>query len=218
MNNYKILPSIFGANIYNLQQDIEKLPESEIEYLHVDMMDGNFVSNIAFGPSQIKDLKNIIPFKFDVHMMVSNPDDYVDSLIEMGVEAISVHIESTNHILRILEKIKKHGIKAGVVLNPGTSLNLIDELLDVLDYVLIMTVNPGLGGQKFNQNIVNKIDRLKQKIGTKEIRIEVDGGINASNIKQCYDAGADLFVVGSYMFNGDPVDRIEILNRELKGE
>ena len=212
----KIMPSIFGADIGNIQNDVKPLIELGIDILHVDMMDGSFVPNIAFGPTQVADLKKILPFQFDVHMMVENPEKFIPQLVNAGVEYISIHQEATAHLLRGLQLIKKLGAKAGVVLNPGTPIEAINMVLDEIDYVLIMTVNPGLGGQALYEPIYKKISALKEMIGDRPIDIQVDGGVNNENIKACAEAGANWFVVGSYMFSGAAADRLATLENALK--
>ncbi|WP_246601354.1 ribulose-phosphate 3-epimerase [Enterococcus alishanensis] len=212
----KIMPSIFGADIGNIQNDVKPLIELGIEILHVDMMDGSFVPNIAFGPTQVADLKKILPFQFDVHMMVENPEKFIPQLVDAGVEYISIHQEATAHLLRGIQLIKKLGAKAGVVLNPGTPIETINMVLDEIDYVLIMTVNPGLGGQALYAPIYKKIAALKEMIGDRPIDIQVDGGVNNENIKACAEAGANWFVVGSYMFSGAAADRLATLENALK--
>jgi len=212
----KIMPSLFGADIGNLQNEVKPLIELGIDTLHVDMMDGSFVPNIAFGPTQVADLKKILPFQFDVHMMVENPEKFIPQLIEAGVEYISIHQEATPHLLRGLQLIKQLGAKAGVVLNPGTPIETLDMILEEIDYVLIMTVNPGLGGQTLYQPIYKKIAALKEMIGDRDIDIQVDGGVNDENIKACEKAGANWFVVGSYMFSGSASDRLATLENALK--
>lgn len=210
------MPSIFGADIGNIQNDVKPLIELGIDILHVDMMDGSFVPNIAFGPTQVADLKKILPFQFDVHMMVENPEKFIPQLVNAGVEYISIHQEATAHLLRGLQLIKKLGAKAGVVLNPGTPIEAINMVLDEIDYVLIMTVNPGLGGQALYEPIYKKISALKEMIGDRPIDIQVDGGVNNENIKACAEAGANWFVVGSYMFSGAATDRLATLENALK--
>lgn len=210
----EIYPSIFGANIGRLEEDVSKLKDLNIEYLHVDLMDGNFVENIAFGPSQIKDLKQKLPYKFDVHMMTSIPEKFIPTLLDLGVEAISIHVESQCHLMKNIQMIKARNAKAGIVLNPGTPLSSIDEVLDEIDYVLLMSVNPGVGGQTFYKPTLDKIKRLKRKIEDRNVLIQVDGGVNDKNIQKCRDAGADLFVVGSYMFSGDVKENFKLLKGE----
>lgn len=206
-----ILPSLFGADIGCIYQEIERLDPLNLTLLHVDMMDGSFVPNIAFGPTQIKQLQVKIPARFDVHMMVYLPDRYIPQLAEAGVTMISIHQEATPHLLRSIQLIKSFGIDAGVVLNPGTPIETLKYVLEEIDYVLLMTVNPGLGGQQFYQPIIQKIIDLKEMIGTRPIKIEVDGGVNQTNIKECFEAGAEMIVVGSYLFDGEPVENYKKL-------
>ncbi|EOH93848.1 ribulose-phosphate 3-epimerase [Enterococcus pallens] len=211
-----IMPSLFGADIGNLQRDVMTLKDLEIEILHVDMMDGSFVPNIAFGPTQVADLKKLLPFQFDVHMMVENPEKFIPQLVEAGVEYISIHQEATVHLLRGIQLIKQLGAKAGVVLNPGTPVESIKLVLDEIDYVLLMTVNPGLGGQQLYPPIYQKIQAMKKLIGERPINIQVDGGVNAENIKTCQQAGANWFVVGSYLFSGDSTKKFQLLENALR--
>lgn len=199
----QILPSIFGADILHLQEDIDFLEEEKTQILHVDLMDGNFVSNIAFGPNQIAAMKKHSKMVFDVHMMVQNPKDHIDDVIDTGAEMISVHYESTPHIHSILQKIRKAGRKAGVVINPGTPESVLEYLLDDIDYILIMTINPGQPGQTFIRKSLEKISNTKKMIGDREIQIEVDGGVNQEIAKECAQAGAELIVVGGALFSGD---------------
>lgn len=198
-----ILPSLFGANILELGEEIKRLEAEETQMLHVDMMDGNFVSNIAFGANQIKSLKKSSKMIFDVHMIVANPLEHIEDVIDTGVEMISVHIESTTHIHLVLQKIKAAGIKAGVVVNPATPITNLEYILNDLDYILLMTINPGQAGQTFIENSYKKIHDLKELIGNRDIKIEVDGGIDNVIAKKCKEAGADLIVVGGYLFNGN---------------
>lgn len=212
----KIMPSIFGADIARLEEQVIPLESLGIDSLHVDMMDGSFVPNIAFGPTQVADLKRVLPFQFDVHMMVENPEKFIPALVEAGVGYISIHQEATKHLLRGIQLIKKLGAKAGVVLNPGTPVETIKMVLNEIDYVLLMTVNPGLGGQKLYPPIYEKITDMKTLIGKRPINIQVDGGVNPENIKACLDAGANWFVVGSYMFSGNPAEKLDRLEIALK--
>lgn len=200
----EILPSIFGADILRLNDEIKFLEEEHTKILHVDMMDGNYVSNIAFGPNQIAAMKKASRMIFDVHMMVKNPKDHLDDVIATGAEMISVHYESTPHIHNMVQKIKKAGRKAGVVLNPGTPEYVLEYLLDDIDYVLIMTINPGTPGQTFIEKSLEKIKNLKKMIGNRPIQIEVDGGVNDIIARRVKEAGADLIVVGGYLFSDTP--------------
>lgn len=212
----QILPSIFGADIMHLQDDIHFLEEEKTEILHVDLMDGNFVSNIAFGPNQITEMKKNSKMIFDVHMMVQNPKDHIDDVIATGAEMISVHYESTPHIHSILQKIRKAGRKAGVVINPGTSEAILEYLLDDIDYILIMTINPGQPGQTFIRKSLEKIRQTKELIGDRKIQIEVDGGVNKEIAKECAEAGAEMIVVGGALFSGNKKAQYQALREAIK--
>ncbi|HAY4762998.1 ribulose-phosphate 3-epimerase [Escherichia coli] len=207
----KILPSIFGADILRLKDEIHFLEEEQTEILHVDLMDGTYVSNIAFGPNQIAAMKKSSSMIFDVHMMLANPERHIDDVINTGAEMISVHYESTPHVHYIIQKIKKAGRKAGVVLNPGTPESVIEYLLDDIDYILLMTINPGQPGQTFIHKSLEKIRNTKKMISGRDIQIEVDGGVNLDNVKQVKEAGADLIVVGGALFNKQPRESYQAL-------
>ncbi|ESL22613.1 ribulose-phosphate 3-epimerase [Escherichia coli] len=207
----KILPSIFGADILRLKDEIHFLEEEQTEILHVDLMDGTYVSNIAFGPNQISAMKKASSMIFDVHMMLANSERHIDDVINTGAEMISVHYESTPHVHYIIQKIKKAGRKAGVVLNPGTPESVIEYLLDDIDYILLMTINPGQPGQTFIHKSLEKIRNTKKMISGRDIQIEVDGGVNLDNVKQVKEAGADLIVVGGALFNKQPHESYQAL-------
>ncbi|ENR7870206.1 ribulose-phosphate 3-epimerase [Escherichia coli] len=207
----KILPSIFGADILRLKDEIHFLEEEQTEILHVDLMDGTYVSNIAFGPNQIAAMKKASSMIFDVHMMLANPERHIDDVINTGAEMVSVHYESTPHVHYIIQKIKKAGRKAGVVLNPGTPESVIEYLLDDIDYILLMTINPGQLGQTFIHKSLEKIRNTKKMISGRDIPIEVDGGVNLDNVKQVKEAGADLIVVGGALFNKQPHESYQAL-------
>ncbi|MFU8624590.1 ribulose-phosphate 3-epimerase [Raoultella ornithinolytica] len=200
----QILPSIFGANILSLQDELRFLEEENTEILHVDLMDGTFVNNIAFGPNQISAMKKASKMTFDVHMMLANPERHIDDVINTGAEMISVHYESTPHVHFILQKIKNAGRKAGVVINPGTPESVLEYLLDDIDYILIMTINPGQPGQTFIEKSLEKIKKTREMIAGRHIQIEVDGGVNLEIAKKVQEAGADLIVVGGALFNDNP--------------
>lgn len=211
----QILPSIFGANILNLQDEIRFLEEENTEILHVDLMDGSFVSNIAFGPNQISAMKKVSKMVFDVHMMLANPERHIDDVINTGAEMISVHYESTPHVHFILQKIKKAGRKAGVVINPGTPESVLEYLLDDIDYILIMTINPGQSGQTFIEKSLEKIRKTREMIAGRHIQIEVDGGVNLEIAKKLQEAGADLIVVGGALFNENPKSSYQALKAAM---
>lgn len=212
----EILPSIFGADILRLKEEIDFLEQEDTPILHVDMMDGNFVSNIAFGPNQIAAMKKASKMTFDVHMMTAAPKDHLDDVIAAGAEMISVHYEATQHIHNILQRIRKAGKKAGVVINPGTPETVLKYLLDDIDYVLVMTVNPGTPNQSFIRKSYEKIRNLKDMIGDRPVQIEVDGGIDDMIAGQVKEAGADLIVVGGYLFGADPKERYMKLREAIR--
>ncbi|EBS2672918.1 ribulose-phosphate 3-epimerase [Salmonella enterica subsp. enterica serovar Infantis] len=212
----QILPSVFGANILRLQEEIQFLETEKTEILHVDLMDGTYVSNIAFGPNQIAAMKKASSMTFDVHMMLANPERHIDDVIKTGAEMISVHYESTPHVHYIIQKIKKAGRKAGVVLNPGTPEHVIEYLLDDIDYVLIMTINPGQPGQTFIEKSLEKIRNTKKMVAGRNIQIEVDGGVNAEIAKKVKEAGAYLIVVGGALFNDAPRESYQKLRAAIQ--
>ncbi|HBL5198160.1 TPA: ribulose-phosphate 3-epimerase [Listeria monocytogenes] len=214
----KIVPSVFGADIGRINEQLQVLEKNDIDLLHVDMMDGSFVPNIAFGPDQIKMMKKGTKLQFDVHMMVYEPDRYIPRLVEAGAHMITVHQEATTHLHRTIQLIKSYGVRAGVVLNPGTPPSTLEYVLDDIDCILLMTVNPGLGGQKFFQSNLEKIRKTKAYIGNRPIQIEVDGGVNDELAKECTLAGADLIVVGSYLFEGDIEANLEKLAKGVLTE
>ncbi|MDN3017941.1 ribulose-phosphate 3-epimerase [Paenibacillus sp. BSR1-1] len=196
----QILPSLFAADIMNLKEECDCLYEEGFDTLHVDMMDGNFVPHIAFGPEQIKSIKKQVKMKLDVHMMVSYPERQIASVLETGAEMISVHYESTPHVRFVIDQIKQHGRKAGVVINPGTDTSLLKPLLNTVDYILIMSINPGRPNQTFIEETIDRIREVKEMIGNRDIQIEVDGGVDEDIARKCIEAGASMIVIGSYLF------------------
>ena len=198
----KILPSILSADFANLERDIKELESIGIDMFHIDVMDGNFVPNISFGFPIIESIRPKTDKVFDCHLMIANPENYVEQFCKVGCDMVSFHIEATNHADRVIQVIKKNGKKAGIVLNPQTPIESIKYLLPKLDYVLIMTVNPGFGGQKFIPEMLEKIEELAKLRKEKNYNflIEVDGGINTETSKACRDKGADLLVCGSFLF------------------
>ncbi|MGX7111841.1 ribulose-phosphate 3-epimerase [Gemella cuniculi] len=212
----RILPSILSADFGNLERDIKELENIGIDMFHIDVMDGNFVPNISFGFPIIESIRNKTTKIFDCHLMIANPENYVEKFCKCGCDMVSFHIEATNHADRVIQIIKAAGKKAGVVLNPQTSLEQIKYLLPKVDYVLIMTVNPGFGGQKFISEMLEKIEELDviRKEKKYNYLIEVDGGINVETSKLCRDRGADLLVCGSFLFGAS--DKKETLHELLK--
>ena len=212
----KILPSILSADFANLERDIKELESIGIDMFHIDVMDGNFVPNISFGFPIIESIRPKTDKVFDCHLMIANPENYVEQFCKVGCDMVSFHIEATNHADRVIQVIKDNGKKAGIVLNPQTSIESIKYLLPKLDYVLIMTVNPGFGGQKFIPEMLEKIEELAKLREEKDYNflIEVDGGINIETSKACRDKGADLLVCGSFLFGAS--DKEKTLGELLK--
>ena len=197
----KVAPSILSCDFARLHDCVKKVEGAD--FLHVDVMDGRFVPNITIGQPVVVALKKVCDIPLDVHLMIENPEKHLDSFIESGADMLTVHAEASVHMDRTLNYIRSCGIKAGVALNPSTPVNVIENVLYCVDMVLVMSVNPGFGGQKFIQNSLNKIREIKSIVGNRQIMIEVDGGINEVVGKECFLAGADILVAGNYIFNSD---------------
>ena len=197
-----IAPSILSADGGKLADEIKAVEIAGADWIHVDVMDGHFVPNITMGPAIISSLRKATKLPFDVHLMIKNPDLYIESFAEAGADYITVHVEAANHLHRTIELIKKTGKKAGVSLNPATPLASLEEIVPDIDLLLIMSVNPGFGGQKFIQNTLSKIKRAAEMIGglTQKPLLEVDGGVNLQNIASIAQAGADVMVAGAAVF------------------
>lgn len=206
-----VAPSILAADFNNLGNDIEMINQSEADYIHCDVMDGVFVPNISFGIPIIRDVHKISQKPMDVHLMIVNPDKYIQEFYQAGASVITVHYEACIHLHRTIQQIKDMGIKASVCLNPHSPVALLEDIIDDLDMVLLMSVNPGFGGQKFIENTYRKAATLKEMILSRNSNalIEVDGGINFEVGKKLYDSGVDILVAGSFIFGStDPAETI----------
>lgn len=203
----KIAPSLLSADFANLKEEIRKIEDGGADYLHLDVMDGIYVPNITFGQPVIKKLRGITKLPFDVHLMIDKPERYIKDFYEAGADILTVHAEATTHLNRTIQEIKSYGMQAGVSLNPATSLDVLEYVLEDIDLVLIMTVNPGFGGQSFINAMINKIIKLRKIIDERnlDIIIEVDGGVKLSNAKELVDLGVDLLVAGSDIFSADDI-------------
>lgn len=209
-----IAPSLLSANFMNLQQDVEMINNSEADWLHLDIMDGVFVPNISFGFPVLAGLKNACTKKLDVHLMIVEPQKFIHQVASIGAYMMNVHYEACTHLHRTIGAIKEAGMKAGVTLNPHTPVSLLEDIIQDLDMVLLMSVNPGYGGQKFITHTLEKTKALKEMINRKglDTLIEIDGGVNLQTGKQLIDAGADVLVAGSFVFKAqDPIQTIHEL-------
>ncbi|CEQ18433.1 ribulose-phosphate 3-epimerase [Paraclostridium sordellii] len=204
----KMAPSILSADFARLLEDVKKVENAGCEYLHIDVMDGHFVPNITLGPAIVKSLRNDVNMVFDAHLMIENPDNYIKDFADAGCDIIVIHEEACTHLHRTIQNIKSHNVKAGVALNPATPIENIKYVLKDVDMVLIMTVNPGFGGQSFIDGMIDKIKELKLLIDEQglEVDIQVDGGIKPSNVDKVVKAGANVIVAGSAIFNSDDID------------
>ncbi|MEX8158616.1 ribulose-phosphate 3-epimerase [Clostridioides difficile] len=213
----KLAPSILSADFAKLLEDVRKVESAGCEYLHINVMDGHFVPNITLGPLVVKSLKKEnINMVFDAHLMIENPDQYIEEFVKAGCDIITVHQEACVHLHRTIQNIKSHGIKAGVVLNPATPVDTIKHVLSDLDMVLLMSVNPGFGGQSFIPCVLDKIKELKAIIDSQglNIDIEVDGGISPKNVAEVVQAGANVIVAGSAIFGSDDIQETVNLFRK----
>ena len=213
----ELSPSLLSADFTNLKSEMEVLGKNGVKYLHLDVMDGMFVPNISFGPMIIKQLRPLTNMIFDVHLMIEDPDRYVQNFKDAGADILTVHYEACKHLHRTVSYIKSLGMKAGVSLNPATNIDVLDYVLEDLDLVLIMSVNPGFGGQSFIPSAIDKIKNLKVKIRERNLNVivEVDGGVKTTNVKDVIEAGADLIVSGSDVF-ADKENRIRAYKEIFK--
>jgi len=214
----KLAPSILSADFTRLADEIKAVEEAGADYIHIDVMDGHFVPNITVGPMVVEAIKTITSLPLDVHLMITNPDRYIKDFIQAGSSLLSIHMETSPHLQRTLNHIRELGAKPAVVLNPSTSLSTLEYTLEEVDMVLLMTVNPGFGGQKFIPRMVPKIKNLRRLIDEKQlaVELEVDGGINLENISLVSQAGADLIVAGSAVFkSADCRETVRLMKKKL---
>ena len=214
MKRHLIAPSVLAADFSNLQRDIEMINESDADWFHIDIMDGVFVPNISFGMPVLRDIKKHAKKTLDVHLMIVNPDQYIETFSELGADILTVHLEACTHMHRTIQAIKATGMKAGIALNPHSSVNQLKDIIKDIDVVCLMSVNPGFGGQSFIENTFDKVKELKDLIQStgSECQIEIDGGVTNKNAKKLVQAGANILVAGSYVFkNSNPTETISKL-------
>ena len=209
-----IAPSLLAADFSKLKEEVKAIENTKAKWLHLDVMDGNFVPNISFGADIVKAIRKDSNLYFDAHLMIENPEWYIDTMADAGVQSISIHVEATKHLDRALQLIKARGLKAGVAINPATDIAFLDNIYEKLDLILIMTVNPGFGGQKFLNQMIEKIRKIRNKFP--HIDIQVDGGINNETAKLVIEAGANILVAGSYVFSGNYSEKVNSLLNEEK--
>ena len=204
-----IAPSLLAADFSRLSEEVKAIENTKAKWLHLDVMDGNFVPNISFGADIIKAIRKNSNLYFDAHLMIENPEWYIDTIADAGVQSISIHVEATKHLDRALQLIKNRELRAGVAINPATDIAFLDNIYEKLDLILVMTVNPGFGGQKFLTQMLEKIRKIRNKFP--HIDIQVDGGINNETAKLVIEAGANVLVAGSYVFSGNYAEKVNSL-------
>tara|TARA_B110000503_G_scaffold2486_1_gene3300 strand:- start:80 stop:739 length:660 start_codon:yes stop_codon:yes gene_type:complete len=202
MKRHLIAPSVLAADFGNLQRDLEMINESDADWFHIDIMDGVFVPNISFGMPVVKEIKKHASKTLDVHLMIVNPDQYIEKFAELGADILTVHYEACTHLHRTIQAIKAAGMKAGVALNPHTNIDTLKDTIKDIDLVCLMSVNPGFGGQSFIENTYDKVKDLKSLIvsNNSDCKIEIDGGVTSKNAEKLVHCGADVLVAGSYVF------------------
>ena len=220
MNKIKISPSILSADFTRLADQVREAEEAGVDYIHVDVMDGHFVPNITIGPLVVKALRPITKLPLDVHLMIDNPDSYLEDFRKAGADIITVHQEATPHLHRTIQQIHDLGIKAGVSINPSTSVRTLDEIISDVDLILVMSVNPGFGGQSYIHSCTNKIRKVREMLDDRGVSadLEVDGGVNVDTVNEVISAGANAFVAGSAIFNdkNSVAENVSALRAKIK--
>lgn len=216
-NKIKIAPSILSADFSKLGEQVKELDEAGADLIHIDVMDGHFVPNITIGPVVVESIRKITALPFDVHLMIQHPENYIDSFINAGADMISFHAEASGDAKDLIHRIKLKGIKAGIAINPATPYSKIKPLAEELDFILVMSVNPGFSGQSFMEDVLDKVKTVKQHLkeeNLSHIEVEIDGGINGVNFEKVVEAGVNIVVAGSFVFNGDIEKNINLLKKK----